>query len=301
MNKIIILIFCAFLLSINCEGYKSSQLANLIRNNYNLNSYNVIDIDNVLNSNWLQKFKTSLEEIYSEDHRIPQLIIVNELDYSGVGKDNFIKDFIERLISSNERKKMTFLLLYCINDQTLYFYIGETTSVDSEDVEESFNENKEKYDNYLEILYYTLDDIHDKLVKNAIIALIIIIVVIAVGVGIGILIYCCYCKKKKKGKVQSNNSNFNSNQNQIIVQQNSNLNGNNIQNEKQILVQPNSNMNLQNQVYIYPNQNMNAYNVQGPMVNNQINNQIPVNQNINNNINPGINNQQNVGYSSHNF
>ncbi len=49
-------------------------------------------------------------------------------------------------------------------------------------------------------------------------------------------------------------------------------------------------------MYVYQNQNMNAYNVQGPIVNNQI----PVNQNYNS-MNPGINNQQNVGYSSHNF
>ena len=296
MYKIIILILCSFLLSINCEGYSSSELANFIRNNYNLDSYNVIDIDNVLNSNWLQKFKKSLEEIYSEEYRLPQLIIVNELDYSGVGENNFMSDFTERLISSNERKKKTILLLYCINDETLYFYLGDITSLKSEDVEEPFNENKEKYDDYLDILYYTLDDIHDKLVKGAIIALIIVLVVIAVGVGIGILIYCCYCKRKKKGKVQSNDINLNDNQNQIIVQQNPNLNGNNLYNEKQMLAQPNPNMN-QNQMYVYQNQNMNAYNVQGPIVNNQI----PVNQNYNNNVNPGINNQQNVGYSSHNF
>ena len=296
MYKIIILILCSFLLSINCEGYSSSELANFIRNNYNLDSYNVIDIDNVLNSNWLQKFKKSLEEIYSEEYRLPQLIIVNELDYSGVGENNFMSDFTERLISSNERKKKTILLLYCINDETLYFYLGDITSLKSEDVEEPFNENKEKYDDYLEIIYHTLDDIHDKLVKGAIIALIIVLVVIAVGVGIGILIYCCYCKRKKKGKVQSNDINLNDNQNQIIVQQNPNLNGNNLYNEKQMLAQPNPNMN-QNQMYVYQNQNMNAYNVQGPIVNNQI----PVNQNYNNNVNPGINNQQNVGYSSHNF
>ena len=200
MNKIIILILCTFLLSINCEGYSSSQLAIYIRNNYNLETYNVIDIDNVLNSNWLQKFKKSLEEIYSEDYRFPQLIIVNELDYSGVGENNFMSDFTERLISSNERKKRMILLLYCINDNTLYFYLGDLTSLKSEDVEEPFNENKEKYDNYLDILYYTLDDIHDKLVKGAIIALIIVLVVIVIGVGIGILIYCCYCKRKKKRK-----------------------------------------------------------------------------------------------------
>ena len=202
MNKILILILCTFLLSINCEGYQSSELAILIRNNYNLNIYNVIDIDNVLNSNWLQKFKKSLEEIYSEEYRLPQLIIVNELDYSGVGENNFMKDFTERLISSNERKKKTILLLYCINDKTLFYYVGEITSLKSEDIEEYFNENKEKYDNYEEIIYYTLDDIHDKLVKGAIIAVIIILVVIAVGVGIGILIYCCYCKKKKDKFIQ---------------------------------------------------------------------------------------------------
>ena len=293
MNKIIILILCTFLLSINCEGYSSSQLAIYIRNNYNLETYNVIDIDDVLNANWLQKFKKSLEEIYSEDYRFPQLIIVNELDYSGVGENNFMSDFTERLISSNERKKKMILLLYCINDNTLYFYLGDNTSLKSKDVEEPFNENKEKYDNYLDILYYTLDDIHDKLVKGAIIALIIILVVIAVGVGIGVLIYCCYCKRKKKGKVQSDYNN--NNQNQIIVQQNPNLNGNNLYNEKQMLAQPNPNMNLQNQMYVNPSQNMNAYNVQGPLVNNQM----PMNQNYTS-MNPGINNQQNVGYSSHN-
>ena len=252
MNKIIILIFCIFLLSINCEGYSSSELAILIRNNYNLGTYNVIDIDNVLNSNWLQKFKKSLEEIYSEEYRLPQLIIVNELDYSRVGENNFMSDFTERLISSNERKKKMILLLYCINDNTLYFYLGDITSLKSEDVEEPFNENKEKYDNYLDILYYTLDDIHDKLVKGAIIALIIVLVVIVIGVGIGILIYCCYCKRKKKGKVQSDYNN--NNQNQIIVQQNPNLNGNNLYNEKQMLAQPNPNMN-QNQMYANPNMN----------------------------------------------
>ena len=293
MNKIIILLLCTFLFSINCEGYSSSQLAIYIRNNYNLETYNVIDIDNVLNSNWLQKFKKSLEEIYSEDYRFPQLIIVNELDYSGVGENNFMSDFTERLISSNERKKRMILLLYCINDKTLYYYLGDLTSLNSEDVEEPFNENKEKYDNYLDILYYTLDDIHDKLVKGAIIALIIVLVVIVIGVGIGVLIYCCYCKRKKKGKVQSDYNN--NNQNQIIVQQNPNLNGNNLYNEKQMLAQPTPNMN-QNQMYANPNQNMNAYNVQGPLVNNQI----PVNQNYTS-MNPGINNQQNVGYSSHNF
>ena len=294
MNKIIILILCSFLLSINCEGYRSSELANLIRNSFDLYGYYLFDIDDVLNTNWLQKFKNSLEDIYSEGYREPYLIIVNELDYSGVGENNFMSDFIERLIPSNERKKITFLLLYCISAKTLFYYVGETTSIKSDDVSKYFNENKEKYDDYLEIIYHTLDDIHDKLVKNAIIVLVIIIVVIAVGVGIGILIYCCYCKRKKQGKVQSN---YNDNNNQIIVQQNPNLNGNNLQNEKQILVQPNPNMNVQNQMYVNPSQNMNAYNVQGPLVNNQI----PVNQNYNNNVNPGINNQQNVGYSSHNF
>ena len=293
MNKIIILLLCTFLFSINCEGYSSSQLAILIRNTYNLETYNVIDIDDVLNANWLQKFKKSLEEIYSEDYRFPQLIIVNELDYSGVGENNFMSDFTERLISSNERKKKMILLLYCINDNTLYFYLGDNTSLKSKDVEEPFNENKEKYDNYLDILYYTLDDIHDKLVKGAIIALIIVLVVIVIGVGIGVLIYCCYCKRKKKGKVQSDYNN--NNQNQIIVQQNPNLNGNNLYNEKQMLAQPNPNMN-QNQIYVNPSQNMNAYNVQGPLVNNQM----PMNQNYTS-MNPGINNQQNVGYSSHDF
>jgi hypothetical protein len=297
MYKIIILILCSFLLSINCEGYRSSELANLIRNSFNLYAYYLFDIDDVLNSNWLQKFKNSLEDIYSEGYREPYLIIVNELDYSGVGENNFMSDFTERLISSNERKKKTILLLYCINDETLYFYLGDITSLKSEDVEEPFNENKEKYDDYLEIIYHTLDDIHDKLVKNAIIVLVIIFVVIAVGVGIGILIYCFYCKRKKKGQVHSN---YNDNNNQIIVQQNPNLNGNNLQNEKQMLAQPNPNMNVQNQMYVNPSQNMNAYNVQGPIVNNQLNNQIPVNQNYNS-MNPGINNQQNVGYSSHNF
>jgi len=295
MNKIIILILCSFLLSINCEGYRSSELANLIRNSFDLYGYYLFDIDDVLNTNWLQKFKNSLEDIYSEGYREPYLIIVNELDYSGVGENNFMSDFIERLIPSNERKKMTFLLLYCIKDNTLFFYVGEKTNIDSDDVKEFFNENKEKYDNYVEILYYTLDDIHDKLVKNATIALIIIFVVIAVGVGIGILIYCCYCKKKKQGKVQSDYNN--NNQNQIIIQQNPN--GNNLQMEKQMLAQPNPNMN-QNQIYVNPSQNMNAYNVQGPIVNNQINNQMPMNQNYTS-MNPGINNQQNVGYSSHNF
>ena len=49
-----------------------------------------------------------------------------------------------------------------------------------------------------------------------------------------------------------------------------------------------------------PNQNMVAYNVQTPMAYNQINNQqVPMNQNYN--ANPGVNNQQNIGYSSHNF
>ena len=297
MNKKIILILCTFLLSINCKSYSSYELANKIRGDYDLNYYFLFDVDNVLSSDWLNKFKTVLEDLYSEDYRMPYLIFVNELDYSGVGENNFMKDFIERLIPSNERKKITFLLLYCINDKTLFYYVGETTSIKSDDVSKYFNENKEKYDDYLEIIYHTLDDIHDKLVKNAIIVLVIIFVVIAVGVGIGILIYCCYCKRKKKGKVQSNDINLNDNQNQIIVQQNPNLNGNNLYNEKQILAQPNPNTNLQNQMYVNPNQNMNAYNVQGPLVNHQI----PVNQNYNNNVNPGINNQQNVGYSSHNF
>ena len=143
MNKIIILILCSFLLSINCEGYRSSELANLIRNSFDLYAYYLFDIDDVLNTNWLQKFKNSLEDIYSEGYREPYLIIVNELDYSGVGENNFMSDFTERLISSNERKKKTILLLYCINDKTLYFYLGDITSLKSKDVEESFNENKE--------------------------------------------------------------------------------------------------------------------------------------------------------------
>ena len=294
MNKKIILILCTFLLSINCKSYSSYELANKIRGDYDLNYYFLFDVDNVLNSNWLNKFKTVLEDLYSEDYRMPYLIFVNELDYSGVGENNFMKDFIERLIPSNERKKITFLLLYCINYKTLFYYVGETTSIKSDDVSKYFNENKEKYDDYLEIIYHTLDDIHDKLVKNAVIVLVIVFVVIAVGVGIGILIYCCYCKKKKKGQVHSNY--IDNNNNQIIVQQNPNLNGNNLYNEKQMLAQPNPNMNAQNQMYVNPNQNMNAYNVQGPIVNNQI----PVNQNYNS-MNPGINNQQNVGYSSHDF
>jgi hypothetical protein len=200
MNIKIILILCTFLLSINCKSYSSYELANKIRGDYDLNNYFLFDVDNVLNSDWLNKFKTVLEDLYSEDYRMPYLIFVNELDYSGVGENNFMKDFIERLIPSNERKKITFLLLYCINDKKLFYYVGETTSIKSDDVSKYFNENKEKYDDYLEIIYHTLDDIHDKLVKNAIIVLVIIFVVIAVGVGIGILIYCCYCKKKNKEK-----------------------------------------------------------------------------------------------------
>ena len=111
MNKKIILILCTFLLSINCKSYSSYELANKIRGDYDLNNYFLFDVDNVLNSDWLNKFKTVLEDLYSEDYRMPYLIFVNELDYSGVGENNFMSDFTERLISSNERKKKDYFVI----------------------------------------------------------------------------------------------------------------------------------------------------------------------------------------------
>ena len=291
MNKIIILILCTFFLAINCYGYTSSQLVSYLNHNYNLYSTTLFDVDSVLNSEWLSKFKKVLEDIYSEDIRIPYLIIVNELDYSNLEPEEFFNDFIERFIPTNEEKKITFILLYCIKDNVLFNYAGKSTNIKSDDVRKYYNENKEKYDNYVEILYYTLSDIHDKLVKKAVLALIIVFSIVGVGIIVGVIIYCCYCKKKKQGRVQSNKNNVNNNQNQFVVPQNG----------KQVIVQQNPNMNLQNQpIYMQPNQNMVAYNVQTPMAYNQINNQqVPMNQNYN--ANPGVNNQQNIGYSSHNF
>jgi len=307
MNKMIILILGTFFLIINCEGYTSSELSFTLNYVYNINNINLLDIDSVLNSEWQRKFKKILEDLTSEDNRDPYLIIVNELNYSNLGQEEFFSDFVERFIPTTERKKIAFILLYCISDDRLFCYAGEKTNIETKDVNKYYNENKGKYDNYQEILYQTLEDINDKLVKNALVALAIVLSIIVVAVVVGIIIYCCYCKKKKKGKVKANDNNNNNNivynnQNQFGVPQSEkqiNAQGN-LQNQP-VYMQPNQNMNFQNQpVYMQPNQNMIGYNAQTPIAYNQINNQqIPMNQNYNSN--PGSNNVQNVGYSSHNY
>jgi len=301
MNKIIIIITIFLFYFSNCASYTSYELAYAAYEMFDpYIVYGLFDKDGLLSANYFSNIKDLLYEIHDDEYRLTYLFMVEEFDFSFTSQNDYMADFLNRVIPSSIQIQNYLIFIYSVNDDIFLSYVGNTI-IKKEDVNQFYSENKEKYnDNYEEVLFHFLEDINDKIKKTSKTYAIVLVCVFAVIIIVGFSIYCCYKKKKccwkKKEKNENQNQvqiNYNQNQQQMNYMNNNRNNRNNLQNNNL-----NSNNNLQNNYNQINNNNVNVndyYNYQSGGI---------VGQNVyNNNVN---NPQQNVvyysqqGYSSHN-
>ena len=201
-----------------------------------------------------------------------------------------MRDFLNRVISDEYERENYIIFIYSVNDEILLGYAG-TSLIDSEDIDEYYTENVDKYDNYEDVLVHFLEDVNDHISKKSLIVSLILVAVIAVIAAISISVYCFYKKKKCCWKEKNQNQN----QGEVNTQQqmNNNYMNNNYQNQNQYNYnQLNNNVNNVNNVVGEKNNDVYTYQSGG--------NIYAQNNVYNNQQQPNVVYTSPQGYSSHN-